>query len=311
MRLIIINAKGYDTHTLELNKTWLAGLAALLVTVPIMLGVSAYLLATLFSDTVVDSSVAAKWEQQLTEQKEQLELVNTKAEVQLNALTARLGALQAQLLRVDALGERLVDIAGIDSDEFDFNLVPAVGGPEPNDVDLSVAYQPPSFSSALDELDQTLANREHQLRILESLLDNRRSVADTSVAGRPITKGWLSSRFGQRTDPFTGRLTMHRGVDFAAKEGSDVIATGAGLVTFAGNRWGYGNLVEINHGNGLVTRYAHLKEIVAQKGDIVKANDVIGIVGSTGRSTGPHVHYEVLRNGHQVNPAAYIAKARQ
>ncbi|SRR5690625_1730142 len=311
MRLIIINAKGYDTHTLELNKTWLAGLAALLVTVPIMLGVSAYLLATLFSDTVVDSSVAAKWEQQLTEQKEQLELVNTKAEVHLNALTARLGALQAQLLRVDALGERLVDIAGIDSDEFDFNLVPAVGGPEPNDVDLSVAYQPPSFSSALDELDQTLANREHQLRILESLLDNRRSVADTSVAGRPITKGWLSSRFGQRTDPFTGRLTMHRGVDFAAKEGSDVIATGAGLVTFAGNRWGYGNLVEINHGNGLVTRYAHLKEIVAQKGDIVKANDVIGIVGSTGRSTGPHVHYEVLRNGHQVNPAAYIAKARQ
>src|SRR5699024_65874 len=278
---------------------------------PIMLGASGYLLTSLFGNEVVDSNIAAKWEQQIAEQKQQLASVNDQAEVQLNALTARLGALQAQLLRLDALGERLLEVAGIDSDEFDFNLIPAVGGPEPIESELSVAYQPPSFSGALEELDQTLSNREQQLRILESLLDSRRAVADTSVAGRPINKGWLSSRFGQRTDPFTGRLTMHRGVDFAAKEGSDVLATGAGLVTFAGNRWGYGNLVEINHGNGLTTRYAHLKEVVAQKGDIVKANDVIGIVGSTGRSTGPHVHYEVLRNGHQVNPAAYIAKARQ
>lgn len=311
MRLIIVNAKGYQARTLELKKPLLAAMAALVITVPIILGASGYLLASLFNDNVVDSNIAARWEQQLSEQKQQLVSVNDQAEVQLNALTVRLGALQAQLLRLDALGERLVEVAGIDSDEFDFNLMPAVGGPEPIESDFSVAYQPPSFSGALEELDQTLSNREHQLRILESLLDSRRSVADTSVAGRPIHKGWLSSRFGQRTDPFTGRLTMHRGVDFAAKEGSDVLATGAGLVTFAGNRWGYGNLVEINHGNGLATRYAHLKEVVAQKGDIVKANDVIGIVGSTGRSTGPHVHYEVLRNGHQVNPAAYIAKARQ
>lgn len=311
MKLIIVNAKGYHTRTVQLKRSWLAALSVLFVTVPVILGATGYFFVSQFNDSVLDSSVALRWEAQLTEQKQQLASVNDQAEVQLNALTARLGALQAQLLRLDALGERLLEVAGVDSDEFDFNLAPAVGGPEPLDVDASFAYQPPSFSGALDELDQTLATREQQLRILESLLDSRRAVADTAVAGRPITKGWLSSRYGQRTDPFTGRLTMHKGVDFAAKDGSDVLATGAGLVTYAGNRWGYGNLVEINHGNGLATRYAHLKEVVAQKGDIVKANDRIGIVGSTGRSTGPHVHYEVLRNGHQVNPATYIAKARQ
>lgn len=308
MRLIVINAKGYHSGTFELSRPWLALGVAAFLTVSVALGAMGFWLVSYFSDPVLDRNIAARWEQQLFEQKQQLETVNEQAELQLNALTARLGAMQAQLLRLDALGERLVDVAGIDSDEFDFNLAPAVGGPEPVD---SIAFAPPSFRHALEDLDQTLSAREQQLRILESLLDKRRAAADTSVAGRPVRKGWLSSRFGQRTDPFTGRLTTHKGVDFAAKDGSDVISTGAGLVTFAGNRWGYGNLVEINHGNGLATRYAHLKDITVQKGDIVKAGDVIGIVGSTGRSTGPHVHYEVLRNGHQVNPATYVAKARE
>src|SRR5699024_5118731 len=178
MRLIIVNAKGYHTRTLELKKTWLAAIAVLMITVPIMLGASGYLLTSLFGNEVVDSNIAAKWEQQIAEQKQQLASVNDQAEVQLNALTARLGALQAQLLRLDALGERLLEVAGIDSDEFDFNLIPAVGGPEPIESELSVAYQPPSFSGALEELDQTLSNREQQLRILESLLDSRRAVAD-------------------------------------------------------------------------------------------------------------------------------------
>lgn len=298
-------------RTLELKKTWLAPIIAISLIVPLALGFGGYMVASSWSDPIIDRSIAEKWGQQIVEQQQQLAEVNDQAGVQLHALTARLGVLQAQLLRLDALGERLLDVAGIDSDEFDFGLAPAIGGPELAEVELSTSYQPPSFSYALEELDQTLSHREQQLRILESLLDTRRVKADTSVAGRPIVKGWLSSRYGQRTDPFTGRLTMHRGVDFAAKDGSDVLATGAGLVIYAGNRWGYGNLVEINHGNGLVTRYAHLKDVIAQKGDIVKAQDVIGTVGSTGRSTGPHVHYEVLKNGHQVNPAIYIAKARQ
>lgn len=311
MRLIILNSKGYQVRTLDLKKTWLAPIVAISLIVPLALGFGSYMLASSWGNPIIDRSIADKWGQLIVEQQQQLAEVNDQAGVQLHALTARLGVLQAQLLRLDALGERLLDVAGIDSDEFDFSLAPAIGGPELAEVELSTAYQPPSFSSALEELDQTLSHREQQLRILESLLDTRRVKADTSVAGRPIVKGWLSSRYGQRTDPFTGRLTMHRGVDFAAKDGSDVLSTGAGLVIYAGNRWGYGNLVEINHGNGLITRYAHLKDVTAQKGDIVKAQDVIGTVGSTGRSTGPHVHYEVLKNGHQVNPAIYIAKARQ
>lgn len=298
-------------RTLALKKTWLAPIVAISLIVPLALGFGSYMVASSWGDPIIDRSIADKWGQQLVEQQQQLAEVNDQAGVQLQALTVRLGVLQAQLLRLDALGERLLEVAGIDSDEFDFSLAPAIGGPELAEMELSTVYQPPSFSHALEELDQTLSHREQQLRILESLLDTRRVKADTSVAGRPIAKGWLSSRYGQRTDPFTGRLTMHRGVDFAAKDGSDVLSTGAGLVIYAGNRWGYGNLIEINHGNGLITRYAHLKDIIVQKGDIVKAQDVIGTVGSTGRSTGPHVHYEVLKNGHQVNPAIYIAKARQ
>ena len=152
--------------------------------------------------------------------------------------------------------------------------------------------------------------RESQLEILHSLIDNQLMDDRTAVAGRPIRKGYLSSRFGKRTDPFTGKVAYHKGVDFAAPDGSDVIATGAGVVTYAGHRWGYGNLVEINHGKGITTGYAHLKKPVAKKGDIVESGDVIAIVGSTGRSTGPHVHYEVLKNDQQINPHTYIAKAR-
>lgn len=225
-------------RTLALKKTWLAPIVAISLIVPLALGFGSYMVASSWGDPIIDRSIADKWGQQLVEQQQQLAEVNDQAGVQLQALTVRLGVLQAQLLRLDALGERLLEVAGIDSDEFDFSLAPAIGGPELAEMELSTAYQPPSFSHALEELDQTLSHREQQLRILESLLDTRRVKADTSVAGRPIAKGWLSSRYGQRTDPFTGRLTMHRGVDFAAKDGSDVLSTGAGLVIYAGNRWG-------------------------------------------------------------------------
>jgi len=130
--------------------------------------------------------------------------------------------------------------------------------------------------------------------------------ADTFVAGRPIKKGWMSSRYGKRTDPFTGRLAWHAGVDFAGKMGADIVAVASGVVTWAGPRYGYGRLVEINHGNGYKTRYAHCKELNVAVGDVVRKGDVVALMGSSGRSTGPHVHFEVYKNGRTVDPAAYI-----
>jgi len=128
------------------------------------------------------------------------------------------------------------------------------------------------------------------------------------LAGRPISRGWMSSRFGRRVDPITGAMAWHAGVDFAGKEGADVIAVASGVVVFAGVRSGYGKMIELNHGGGYKTRYGHHQDLLVEAGDVVKRGQVIGSIGSTGRSTGPHVHFEVLKNGKKVDPKRYVAR---
>jgi len=177
-----------------------------------------------------------------------------------------------------------------------------VGGPGI----LGETYQAPEIQSVLDKLASRIDRREQQLEVLDDLLLANKIKTDTFVAGRPIKRGWMSSRYGKRTDPFNGRLAWHAGVDFAGKEGSDVIAVASGVVTWASDRYGYGKLVEINHGNGYKTRYAHGAEIKVKVGDIVRKGDVVAAMGSSGRSTGPHVHFEVYKNGRTVDPAAYL-----
>ena len=155
----------------------------------------------------------------------------------------------------------------------------------------------------------TIDDREQQLQVIESLLGSRKIQDDVFIAGRPIKKGWLSSKYGKRTDPFTGRIAWHDGVDFAGKDGSDVVAVAAGVITWAGPRYGYGLLVEIDHGGGYTTRYAHSKKALVKAGDIVSKGQVIALMGSSGRSTGPHVHYEVRHRGRSVDPAKFIYRA--
>lgn len=309
MHIILLHPDGGQSRHLRLPRAlpWL--LALVLVFVPALAGVGAYYGARYLDDPLFTDQVARDWKARVEEQQRKLETLNQQADEQLRAQTLKLAAMQARLTRLDALGERLVDVAGINSDEFDFQGNPALGGPEMPD-NVSTTYQPPSFVDTLDELSRTLARREHQLEILDGLLKNRRLEEKSSLSGRPIAQGWMSSRYGYRTDPFTGKLTMHEGMDFAGKEGSDVVATASGVVTHAGERWGYGNLVEINHGNGLSTRYGHAAEILVKPGDIVTPGQVIATMGSSGRSTGPHVHYEVLKNGRQVDPRPYIYRKR-
>ncbi|SVC04357.1 uncharacterized protein METZ01_LOCUS257211, partial [marine metagenome] len=145
--------------------------------------------------------------------------------------------------------------------------------------------------------------------VLEILLVDRKMQRDIFLAGRPVRKGWMSSRYGHRVDPITGRRAMHYGVDFAGKYSADVIAVAAGVVVYAEEKSGYGKMVEINHGGGYSTRYGHHKELVVKVGDIVRKGEVVGLMGSSGRSTGPHVHYEVFKNGRIVDPATYIQRA--
>jgi murein DD-endopeptidase MepM/ murein hydrolase activator NlpD len=232
--------------------------------------------------------------------------VRRSAQADLDALALRLGQMQAQLLRLNALGERLVTQGNLDKDEFDFDAEPAVGGPGSAEATESVSY--PDFLSILDELSAGINDREQKLSVLESLLMSRSLSERVKPSGRPVEDGWLSSTYGKRNDPFTGKQEFHKGVDFAGKKGAEVVVVGDGVVTWAGERSGYGNLIEVSHGDGYVTRYGHNQKHLVNVGDTVRKGQQIALMGSTGRSTGPHVHFEVMRDGKTVNPAKYIAE---
>jgi len=248
-----------------------------------------------------DLTVAVQAE--LDSQRLVLSEVTHKAEDNLNALALRLGKLQAHVIRLDALGTRLTHMANLDKGEFDFESPPAQGGPE---ATKGSPIQVPDFVSALNGLSAQLDDRSKQLDVLETMMMTRNLEAEVMPTGRPVSRGWLSSYFGLRTDPFSGRRVHHSGVDFAGKLGSDVVAVAAGVVQYSGRRSGYGNLVEINHGKGYVTRYGHNLKNLVEVGQTVKKGEVISKMGTTGRSTGPHVHFEVMVNGHKVNPKKYI-----
>jgi len=307
MNIILIRKNSGGSGYINLNRRRLFAFALLgFVLLPGGLAYTGYWLGTQsikFQPDVLYEVLQIK----LEEQAASIKTTQLDVDDNMSALASRLGTLQARVIRLDALGQRLTKMAKLDKGEFNFSSLPAVGGPEgaktePVDV--------PEFLQNIAMLTQQIEDRGQQLAVLETLMMNRNLQAEVLPAGRPIKKGWTSSYFGQRTDPFTGRREHHNGMDFAGKDGSDVIAVAAGVVTWASRRYGYGNLVEINHGNGYATRYGHCKKILVKVGDTVKKGQRISLMGSTGRSTGPHVHFEVLINGRGVNPAKYIRATR-
>ena len=256
--------------------------------------------------TQEDTSVYVdKWAGELAAQRTELQRVKEEARANVDALTLRLGQIQGYVSRLDALGMKLVKMAKLDGDEFNFGESPGLGGPEStDDIDVSVA---PDLHLALTDLSEQLQQRDRELSVLEGLILNRNLTAEVSPAGRPTKGGWLSSGWGMRSDPFTGRAQFHKGVDFAGRKGQKITAVASGIVTYSGKRYGYGNMVEINHGNGISTRYAHNNQNVVREGEAVKKGDVVARMGTTGRSTGHHVHFEVLKDGKPVNPAKFLA----
>nr|MBP7229511.1 M23 family metallopeptidase [Moraxellaceae bacterium] len=209
------------------------------------------------------------------------------ADDQLRALSARTAELQARLLRLDALGEYLAESANLKSDEFDFTKKPPMGGPLTDE--LTVLGDKTSLEMRLDELAGEIDYKEIQLDALGSQLSSQRKAPSAYLANMPVRRGYVTSRYGYRTDPFTGRTAFHGGIDFAGPEGTDVFAVAPGIVTFAGIRSGYGNVVEINHGDNMTTRYAHARNLVVKAGDMVAKDQLVAYMGSTGRSSGPHL----------------------
>lgn len=223
----------------------------------------------------------------------------------LDALALRLATLQARIMRIDALGERLVGVGKLDQEEFDFSIDPPVGGIA-SEADESQDVS--DITAGLQRINHLLEDREAKLSMLETQLLNRELMHEALPSGRPVAKGWFSSPFGPRTDPFTGKRSYHKGIDFPGKRGTDVYSVAAGVVERAEKAAGFGNLVEIRHADGYSTLYAHNKKNLVAKGDVVSKGQVIALLGSTGRSSGPHVHFEVHKDGKPVNPKKYIAR---
>ena len=241
---------------------------------------------------------------ELAEQQGEVDRLNSVVSRDMNALAMRLGRIQAETTRLNALGGRLAKLGKLDDGEFDFDSAPDLGGPEHNGV--MMATPPEQISSEIFRLERQLAAQSRQLSVLEELLVDREIDASLMPSGVPVRIGYISSGYGYRTDPINGSHDFHPGVDFDGSYGDDILAVGSGVVSYSGNKPGYGNTVEIDHGNGYVTRYAHNSKNLVTVGDPIRDGDVIGKVGSTGRSTGTHVHFEVWRDGRVVNPNEFV-----
>jgi len=303
------NSKRPSSYSLGRNRL-LTIILLLFVAMPASILYGGYLLGTQSSQNKL---LPENWEAEMMQNREEIAGVARSARENMNALTLRLGQLQAQAVRLNALGQRLVEAGKLDKGEFDFSSPPAQGGPIEASTDDEVLRQiaTPDFLRSLDDLATQLDNREQQLRIMESLFMNQKLDSQVVPSGRPIKRGWISSYFGMRNDPFTGRREHHKGMDFAGKDGSAVIASAAGVITWAGKRYGYGQMVEVNHGGGYATRYAHNRTILVKIGDVVEKGQQLSEMGSSGRSTGPHVHYEVIYKGKVINPAKFVYTAKK
>jgi murein DD-endopeptidase MepM/ murein hydrolase activator NlpD len=246
----------------------------------------------------------ARWNEDLAAQQERLAQIEQDVDDQVGVLATRVGRMQAQLVRLDALGRQLTDVAKLKRGEFDFDEPPAVGGPETGGEGPVV----PALDAMLDSMDAQIDDRRRQLTALQNLIMTRELARQIVPGGRPVESGYISSLYGQRTDPFDGNQASHHGIDFAGAAGSEVLAVADGIVSHTGLDGGYGRMVEVTHGNGYVTRYAHNAKILVKQGQTVKRGEAIALMGSTGRSTGTHVHFEVLRNGKPMNPLSFVSR---
>lgn len=309
MKVILISGKHGGSRSIEVGRWTRALVSFCCLGFPLGMLAIGYLAGQGSEASALRGATLDTIQEGLDQQSLGLEALQNEAELKLQALTINLAELQARMTRLDALGEHLTAMADLGDGEFDFSRAPAVGGPLAGEY--RVNFNSMDLAGEVDSFEARLDNREQQLGILESLFHNRKLADETWLSGQPVEKGWVSSQYGMRTDPFSGSRTMHNGIDFAGKEGSNVLAVAAGIVTWTGSESGYGNMVEISHGDGFVTRYAHNKQNLVAPGDLVRKGDPIALVGTTGRSTGAHVHYEVYKHGRPVDPSSYVHRTRR
>jgi murein DD-endopeptidase MepM/ murein hydrolase activator NlpD len=236
----------------------------------------------------------------------ELGLLRQQVQDRVDAMSVRMGELNAHVIRLDALGKRLTEMAKISSGEFTFDSEPALGGPDEDANPDAGSAGIPDITRLIDDMERRLESRDAQLLALENVILSRSLHEAVRPDGRPVARGYISSYYGTRQDPFEGHEAIHRGLDFAGELGSEVLAVAEGVVTRVEKVAGYGNLVEIKHGE-YVTRYGHNERALVAEGERVVRGQPIALMGSTGRSTGPHVHFEVLQNGRNINPLRFVS----
>lgn len=294
MQLIIISPKNTTHQHWHLSPARLKLMAVLVLTVIISFSYSAYKLFDVTPEPTsllnVITPVATK--------------IDDVGKVQREAYYAkRIGTLQAEAIRLKVLTTKLASMSGLDLTSAELDNAPGQGGLVLQDGE---AVTGEDFESYFSQLEGSFGNQSFELKQLQDYLITRSNIKSAIPSGRPIKDGWLSSYYGNRIDPFNGKKVFHHGLDFAGKAGSEVVAVADGIVSWQGSRGGYGEMIDIDHGNGYQTRYAHNKKLVVKLGDRIKKGQAIALMGSTGRSTGPHVHFEVLRDGKAVNPYNFI-----
>ncbi len=303
VKLILVR-NGGSARSIRLN--WLSLAAGVALVFGIAFAFSAVLYPIVNTHFMVPGMID-QWREQLADQDARVQELETQAVAESGAVGRQLAQMQAQLWRMEAIGAQVAEVAEISLDEIGLNQPAPIGGPVGN---CETTLDWPDLGSALDALAVDIRDREDELRVLESVLDNQEHRDAATPSGWPVHRGWVSSPYGRRVDPISGKLSWHTGIDIAGQKGADVVAVAAGIVVYSGPRAGYGKLVEIDHGDGVMTRYAHHQELRVETGDIVKRGDVVGSLGATGRTTGFHVHVEVLKNGRHLNPSRYLTRRK-
>jgi murein DD-endopeptidase MepM/ murein hydrolase activator NlpD len=304
LNIILVSGATARARTLTLD--WRHGIVGGLALLLLFVG---FTLAFNFVTLRYAAATQHPWLQAIVLADQRAEALRTQEKVQghLNAMAVRLGELQARMLRLDGLGDRLAKAAGLKPQELPAGQAPGRGGAESSQParNLSVA----EFTALLERLAREVNERSDQLGVLEALLVEDSANRKFLPTLLPVVDGWFSSNFGYRIDPFSGQQSFHEGIDFPAESGTAIVAAASGLVVEAGWHPQYGKIVEIDHGNGLVSRYAHASQLGVKEGDLVVRGQHIGAVGTTGRSTGPHLHFEVRLNGVPQNPVRFLGKS--
>jgi murein DD-endopeptidase MepM/ murein hydrolase activator NlpD len=297
MKVLIISSKNATHKQIELSMRHIMSLF-------ILLSVLVIVISLLYQSKINQLSSSLNPGQVVSPQldKKLPTSQNTDLSDDVNYYAQRLGLLQAESIRLKAIAEKMAEQTGVDISIYDLSAEPAQGGLDSEGETINSD----DLQNKLDELSTLFDQQSEQLSLLEDVYLVRESITSAIPQGSPVPTGWISSGYGYRTDPFNGKRTMHKGIDIAGKSGSEILAVADGIVMWTGRKHGYGKMIDIDHGNGYISRYAHNKKLIVTVGDRIKKGDVIALMGSTGRSTGPHVHFEILRDGKVLNPYNFV-----